>query len=211
MQRSNNPMNIALYRNTLIAAAVAATFGLGATACSETADYSSKQARSNSATEALSDTAITSNVKAKLATDSSIRSSDISVSTANGVVTMEGYVSDAAARSSAERTARSAKGVTRVDNRLSMASDSMAATTTTADDAQDAMSDTWITTKVKASLLADDEAKGFDVEVETKDGVVTLQGELDNRQAIDHVKKIAAGIEGVKSVNVAAMTVSQLR
>jgi hyperosmotically inducible periplasmic protein len=156
-------MNIALYRNTLIAAAVAATFGLGATACSETADYSSKQARSNSATEALSDTAITSNVKAKLATDSSIRSSDISVSTANGVVTMEGYVSDAAARSSAERTARSAKGVTRVDNRLSMASDSMAATTTTADDAQDAMSDTWITTKVKASLLADDEAKGFDV------------------------------------------------
>jgi hyperosmotically inducible periplasmic protein len=204
-------MNIALYRNTLIAAAVAATFGLGATACSETADYSSKQARSNSATEALSDTAITSNVKAKLATDSSIRSSDISVSTANGVVTMEGYVSDAAARSSAERTARSAKGVTRVDNRLSMASDSMAATTTTADDAQDAMSDTWITTKVKASLLADDEAKGFDVEVETKDGVVTLQGELDNRQAIDHVKKIAAGIEGVKSVNVAAMTVSQLR
>jgi hyperosmotically inducible periplasmic protein len=204
-------MNIALYRNTLIAAAVAATFGLGATACSETADYSSKQARSNSATEALSDTAITSNVKAKLATDSSIRSSDISVSTANGVVTMEGYVSDAAARSSAERTARSAKGVTRVDNRLSMASDSMAATTTTADDAQDAMSDTWITTKVKASLLADDEAKGFDVEVETKDGVVTLQGELDNRQAIDHVTKIAAGIEGVKSVNVAAMTVSQLR
>jgi hyperosmotically inducible periplasmic protein len=210
MQRSNTDMNITLYRNTLIAAAVATTFGLGATACSETADYSSKQARSNSATAALSDTAITTNVKAKLASDSSIRSSDISVTTANGVVTMEGYVSDAAAKSSAERTVKSVTGVTRVDNRLSTTSSGMAAIATTTDDAQIAMSDTWITTKVKASLLADSEAKGFDVNVETKDGVVTLQGELDNLQAIAHVKKIAAGVEGVRSVNVAAMTVSQL-
>lgn len=222
-------MNTTRYRNTLITAAVAAALGVGATACSKTPDYSSQDARSGSATEALSDTAITTQVKAKLATDSDIRSSDISVTTANGVVTLEGSVGDAAAKSSAERIAKTVTGVTSVHNRLNTTSgrmtgsttstDRMAGTdrapgtdrTTTVDDAQDAMSDTWITTKVKALLLADSDAKGFDVKVETRDGVVTLQGDLDNQAAISHVRDIAAGVEGVKSVNTTALRVNDQR
>jgi len=204
-------MNITRYRNTLIAAAVAAALGVGATACSKSPDYSSTDARSSSVSEALTDTAITAQVKAKLATDSSIKSSDISVTTTNGAVTLEGTVSDAAAKSAAERVAKSTTGVTSVYNRLSTSSGSMTAMKTAADDAQDAMSDTWITTKVKSVLLADSDAKGFEVNVETKDGVVTLQGELDNQEAINHVREIAAGVEGVKSVNTTAMTVSRQR
>jgi hyperosmotically inducible periplasmic protein len=204
-------MNITRYRNTLIAAAVTVALGVGATACSKTPDHSTKDARSSTASEALTDTAITAQVKAQLATDSSIKSSDITVTTNNGVVTLEGTVSDSAAKSAAERTARSVTGVTSVYNRLSAPSGSMTAMKTAADDAQDAMSDTWITTKVKSLLLADSDAKGFDVNVETRDGIVILQGELDNQEAINHVKEIAAGVEGVKGVNTTAMTVSDQR
>jgi len=205
-------MNITRYRNTLIAAAVATAFGVGAAACSRTPDYSAKPASSSgTVSEALSDTAITAQVKAKLATDSSVKSADISVTTTNGVVTLEGSVSDAAAKSAAERTAKSVTGVTSVYNRLSTPSGTMTAMKTTAGDAQDAMSDTWITTKVKSLLLADSDAKGFDVKVETKDGIVILEGALESQEAIAHVKDIAAGVEGVKGVNTTAMTVSYKR
>jgi len=204
-------MNITRYRNTLIAAAIAAALGVGATACSKSPDSPATNARSSTASEALSDTAITAQVKTKLATDSNIKSSDISVTTTNGVVTLEGSVSDAAAKSAAERTAKSVTGVTSVYNRLSTPTGSMTSMKTTAADAQDAMSDTWITTKVKSLLLADSDAKGFDVKVETKDGVVILQGELESQEAIAHVRDIAAGVEGVKSVNTTAMTVGYKR
>jgi len=204
-------MNITRYRTTLIAAAVAAALGVSAAACTKTPDYASKDTRSSTASEAISDTAITAQVKTRLATDSNIKSSDISVTTVNGVVTLEGSVDDAAAKSAAERTAKSVTGVTSVSNRLSTPSGSMTAMKTAAEDAQDAMSDTWITTKVKSLLLADSDAKGFDVKVETRDGVVILEGELETQAAIAHVRDIAAGVEGVKSVNTTAMTVNDKR
>lgn len=219
-------MNTPRYRNTLIAAALAATFGVGLSACSDTDEYAATTARSNSATDAMSDTVITTKVKAQLASDSSIQSSNIEVSTANGVVTMDGYVNDAAASSAAERTAKAVSGVTRVQNRLTTSSSTMSSNNmssdsrysddgttigSAADDMQEATSDAWITTKVKTALLADSDAKGFDVNVETNNGVVTLQGEMDTQAAIDHVREIAAKVDGVKSVNVTAMTVSMLR
>lgn len=79
----------------------------------------------------------------------------------------------------------------------------------TGDAATQAMSDTWITTKVKSVLLADSEAKGLDVKVDTKDGVVTLEGELITQAAVDHVKMLAMHVEGVKYVNVKALTVAR--
>ena len=43
----------------------------------------------------------------------------------------------------------------------------MLATNDRVEKAGDAVSDTWITTKVKSSLLADDATPGMDIEVET--------------------------------------------
>ena len=78
-----------------------------------------------------------------------------------------------------------------------------------ADSAGQAASDTWITTKVKSELLADSLAKGFDVNVETKNGAVTLEGTLQDQAAIDHVTRIAAGVENVASVDASALTVAR--
>jgi hyperosmotically inducible protein len=70
------------------------------------------------------------------------------------------------------------------------------------------VSDSWITTKVKSELLADNVSKGFDVSVETTDGVVVLKGALANRDAIDHVKDVAGKVKGVKSVDTSGLTVA---
>ena len=80
----------------------------------------------------------------------------------------------------------------------------------TGDAAAQAVSDTWITTKIKSVLLADSDAKGLDVNVNTKDGVVTLEGELTSQAAVDHVKALAMDVEGVKAVNTTALTVARL-
>jgi hyperosmotically inducible protein len=79
----------------------------------------------------------------------------------------------------------------------------------TGDAAAQAVSDTWITTKVKSVLLADSEAKGLEVNVDTKDGVVSLEGELPTQAAIDHVEALARDVEGVKRVNSTALNVAR--
>jgi hyperosmotically inducible periplasmic protein len=202
------------YRNALIVAGIAAALGLGAAGCGKSADQSSKQA---GATQDITDTAITAGVKAKLAMDRDLDSSDITVSTTNGTVTLTGSVSDSAARSAAETATRSFAGVTNVNNRLTVPSPSVASATrdmgdsvkATGDAAAQAVSDTWITTKVKSVLLADSDAKGLDVSVDTKEGVVTLEGELTSQAAVDHVKALAMDVEGVKGVDTSALTVAR--
>lgn len=202
------------YRNTLIAAGIVAALGLGVAGCDKPADQSSKQA---GATQEITDTAITAGVKTKLAATRDLDSSDITVTTAGGTVTLTGTVDNAAAKAAAETATRSFAGVTNVNNRLSVSSPSVAAAAkdtggavmATGDAAAQAMSDTWITTKIKSVLLADSDAKGLDVKVDTKDGVVTLEGELANQAAVDHVKALASDVEGVKRVNTTALTVAR--
>ena len=67
--------------------------------------------------------------------------------------------------------------------------------------------DTWITTKVKSSLLAESDVSGLDINVDTLNGVVTLQGQVDNQGQIDIATRIARDIEGVTDVQTAGLTV----
>lgn len=68
------------------------------------------------------------------------------------------------------------------------------------DDAGDAVSDTWITTKVKSVLLADDSTPGLDIEVETKDGVVSLSGTVATEAQREKAIADTKGIKGVRDV-----------
>ena len=68
-------------------------------------------------------------------------------------------------------------------------------------DSDQPMSDTWITTKVKSSLLADSAVAGLDVEVETVNGVVHLRGDVDSQAQVDRAVEIARDIDGVTNVD----------
>lgn len=71
--------------------------------------------------------------------------------------------------------------------------------------------DAWITAKVKAALLADPDVRGLALDVETKDGVVTLRGTVVTQAEIDAAKKIALGIEGVRDVDVRSVGIGARR
>ena len=65
------------------------------------------------------------------------------------------------------------------------ASNAMSATASAMNKAGDATVDAAITGKVKTQLLADPDVKGLAIDVDTKDGVVTLNGSADKAGNVD--------------------------
>jgi hyperosmotically inducible protein len=70
----------------------------------------------------------------------------------------------------------------------------------TTQDVKGMTSDSWITSKTKIALFADDRVKGREVSVETKQGEVHLRGKVDSQEAKGAAGEIAKGVEGVKNV-----------
>ncbi|MGS5085560.1 BON domain-containing protein [Hydrogenophaga sp. A37] len=60
--------------------------------------------------------------------------------------------------------------------------------------------DTVITSNIKSKLVADDLVKAFDLQVETRKGVVQLSGFVDNQAQIDQAVSIARSVDGVTDV-----------
>ena len=63
-----------------------------------------------------------------------------------------------------------------------------------------AQSDAGITTAIKADLAADDEVKAYQIDVDTKDKVVTLKGTVDTARAKTRATEIARLQKGVFQV-----------
>jgi hyperosmotically inducible periplasmic protein len=199
-----------LFRSTLVAAALAAGLGATGPVLADTGDAADPQPHSDSVAAAISDTAITAELKARYLGEERLKTSQISVTTTNGVVTLTGTAGNPEAKSVAVELAKSVEGVKSVDGEdlsipsaavtISPAAHRLAKTT------KRAISDSVITAKVKSELLADSVSKGFDVSVSTKHGVVTLSGNLANPGAIDHVKDVAERVAGVKSVDTSRLS-----
>jgi hyperosmotically inducible protein len=76
-------------------------------------------------------------------------------------------------------------------------------------DSDQPVTDTWITTKVKAELATTDGVKSNDVTVKTVDGVVTLTGVLGTDVAVKKAIAAAESIKGVKKVDHANLKSAQ--
>jgi osmotically-inducible protein OsmY len=63
-----------------------------------------------------------------------------------------------------------------------------------------AQTDAGITTNVKTKLAADDNVKAYQVDVDTRNGVVTLSGEVASATAKDQAIRIARETDGVRDV-----------
>lgn len=197
-------MNTTSFSKSLVGVGMAIALGASVIACGERTQGPEPQAQREDGGAAVSDTAIAATVKARLMREDGIKSTEIHVTSTNGVVTLEGTVSSADTKAAAEAAAMSVEGVKSVDNNLLISENSEQVA-----EASRIASDTWITTKVKSLLLADSIAQGFDVSVDTKGGVVTLSGTLDSQDDIQHVRDIAAEVEGVKSVDTSNLTVAR--
>lgn len=71
--------------------------------------------------------------------------------------------------------------------------------------AGEAVSDAWITTKVKSELATTKGVKSMDVSVDTKDGVVTLTGVLANDVDVKKAIAAAKSVKGVKDVDASGL------
>ena len=76
-----------------------------------------------------------------------------------------------------------------------------ASTERAADKATTAVGDAAITGSVKTALIAEPNLSALKIDVDTKNGVVTLNGTVDNADQKSRAVSIARGVSGVSSVN----------
>lgn len=146
---------------------------------------------------AQSDAGITTKVKAKLATDSTVKATQINVDTTDRVVTLSGTVDSDAAKEQALALARETEGVADVlDNLTLIAPESAGAGRTVGRIVDDAS----ITAAVKTKLMTDSVVSALKIDVDTKDGVVSLNGPVKSQTEKDTALKIARETSGVKDV-----------
>jgi hyperosmotically inducible protein len=117
-----------------------------------------------------------------------LQADDIKIQSMDGVVTLTGTVSEESHRSLAQETVAGLPGVKTVDNGLEVKGERPAEN-----------SDAWLTTKVKTMLWFHRNVSAM-TEVNTKDGIVTLQGEATSQAQKDLTTEYARDVEGVKDV-----------
>jgi len=154
---------------------------------------------------AQSDAGITTKVKAKLAADSAVKATDINVDTKDRIVTLSGKVDSEAAKARAVELARNTTGVRDVvDNLTWMAAQVSENAPNPAGVAgapsSQPVSDAAITAAVKSKLLADTTVGGLKINVDTRDGVVSLSGPVKSQTEKDTALRIARETSGVRDV-----------
>jgi osmotically-inducible protein OsmY len=156
--------------------------------------------------DAIDDATITTAVKSKLLWSRYTEGLKTTVVTKSGRVSLTGTAESAAAKELAGRLAMNTRGVVSVNNALVVSQDkgpSPVAST------ERVISDSWITTKVKSTLLYSSNVSGMDVEVKTQSGVVTLTGVLGTGAEKALAVELAENVHGVKRVEAGGLTFSQ--
>jgi osmotically-inducible protein OsmY len=134
------------------------------------------------------DSSIESSAKQSYVFKTYLKADDIKIQSMDGVVTLTGTVSEESHKSLAQETVAGLPDVKSVDNRLEVKGERPAEN-----------SDAWLTTKVKTILLFHRNVSAM-TEVNTKDGIVTLQGEATSQAQKDLTTEYAKDVEGVKDV-----------
>jgi len=152
----------------------------------------------------VSDATVSTSVKSRLLWNDVTDGSDIKVDTNMGRVTLTGTATTANEKDVAGRVAINTDGVLSVDNRIEVTPGSV--NTPTSDSSQP-IADSWITTKVKSSLLMSKNVDGLDLTVETKNGLVMLGGSASSSAERDLAVEIAKDIKGVRNVDASAVDI----
>src|SRR3990167_3147918 len=128
----------------------------------------------------------------------------------NGNLTLSGDAQSQAAKDLAGSLASNTDGVRKGDNQIRVSGDATAAAKTqnAADDAGQAISDVWITSKVKSSFIYSRNLDGLDISVTTKDGQVSLGGSVSSSAQKQLAVETARNIRGVRGVDADAMKVA---
>ena len=149
----------------------------------------------------LTDTGITTNVKAKFVANDVVKSSQIEVTTKDGVVTLTGNVDSEEAKKTAIELARATSGVKNVVDMISAREASGSGDAPEPErSVGETISDSGITISVKSRLLDDPDVKGLKIDVDTRDGVVFLTGSVRSDVEKEKAVQLAKETKGVRDV-----------
>jgi hyperosmotically inducible protein len=147
------------------------------------------------------DSVVTTEIKARMAVDSTVKASRIEVTTDNKVVTLTGNLDSAAEKDRALEIARSTKGVVNVVDMLEVRTSAETGEAPSPDRTLgEHIDDAAITARVKSRLLEDPQVKGLKIDVDTREGVVFLTGSVRSEEESKKAVEIARGTEHVKEV-----------
>ena len=182
------------------------------------------KAVASKAGDKLADSWLTTKIQAQYFADDDIKARHINVSTRDAVVTLRGYVDGQPQRELAVQIAKTTDGVRQVNDALAIAGPpreptAVATTGSTAPpstpEAPNAanepppstpgatppsIDDAEVTARVQAKFFVDERVKGSRLEVDTRSGVVTLSGEVDNEDERAQALLLARTTEGVQRV-----------
>lgn len=181
------------------------------------------------------DEQISKAVSTALREDPALRDSEISVKSVNGgVVYLTGKANSLTDQLRAMEHAVSVSGVRHVATEISGpetlsdndiwhgtksaahsanegSKDALQASKEAAKDVGNTMSDAWITTETKARLLANGDTPGLEINVDTRNGAVTLFGMVPSESAKTAAAAEARKVSGVRSVKNQLQVVSSAR
>ncbi len=136
----------------------------------------------------LDDTDMEDAIENEYRFDHAIDLNKIDVQVVDGIVELEGSVSNLKAKSRASKIAEMVKGVRAVSNRIEV-------------DPPVVLSDDGIRKNVEQALFADPATDSYELAVIVADKVVTLTGTVDSHQEKMLAENVAASVKGVMGVN----------
>lgn len=158
----------------------------------------------------FSDDTIKMDVEKRLKADRSLDDSSISVKSVDkGVVSLTGKASSLDDNERALYCALSQPGVVRVTSKIEVSDTLPDEEFRTAEAAKPVtdqrnvggvVSDLWITSATKMKLASDSRTPATEINVDSRDGVVTLFGMVPTKESKSAAAEIAKGVTGVKSV-----------
>jgi len=179
------------------------SFGFTPLCEAQTAPNTPSDKKQVPAATATDDKTLEDRIDYNLETNALVRKYNLDVKVDKGVATLTGDVATAAQKAEAEKLAK-VHGVTRVDNRIEIDPNE---DKTVADRISKGLSrtgesinDAWILTKVKWFHTGADALKGSDINVDVKDGVVTLKGTVKTEAGRARAIALAKDTDGVKRV-----------
>ncbi|MCY1398105.1 BON domain protein [compost metagenome] len=143
------------------------------------------------------DATLTATIKSKLLWNTQTEGLDIDVETRDGIVTLKGHAQSAEAKTLAGMLAGNTTGVQEVNNLISLSTADASSTPP----AQSTLSDAWVSSKVKASLLYSRNLDGINIKVDAKEGMVRLSGVVVSTEEKALAVEIARNIRGVRGVD----------
>jgi len=138
------------------------------------------------------DAVLTGKVKSALISSPTVKATQVQVESKDGIVQLTGFVDSSERVTAAAAVAAGVEGVSKVENNLKV-KDSNRSAGVVVDDAV-------LTAKVKSALLADSSTHGLKIDVDTRKGVVQLNGFVASDAEKSHAQHLASKTEGVKSV-----------